>query len=200
MTATTEPVGLPPRPLTVADLEGMPDDGHRYELIDGVLIVSPAPRLLHQRAVVELVVRLHARVAQSLEVIVAPFAVRPDGQLPLFNQQTELQPDILVALRSALSEKDLPSAPLLAVEVLSPSTRMVDLTLKKAAYERMGTASFWVVDPDVPDVRVFELDDAHGAPAEYRLVAQVAGNDVLDVVRPFPLRLRPADLISEHRP
>ena len=49
MTAPTEPAGLPPGPLTVDDLEAMPDDGHRYELLDGVLIVSPAPRPLHQR-------------------------------------------------------------------------------------------------------------------------------------------------------
>jgi Uma2 family endonuclease len=200
MTATTQPVGLPPRPLTVADLEGIPDDGHRYELIDGVLIVTPTPRLLHQRAGFRLARLLDDVAPRDVEVLPAPLAVRPQGDLPLFEQQTELQPDILVALRTAFSEKDLPSAPLLAVEVLSPSTRMVDLTLKKAAYERMGTASFWVVDPDVPDVRVFELDDAPGAPAEYQLVAQVAGDETLDVVRPFPLRLRPADLICEHRP
>jgi Uma2 family endonuclease len=199
MTATTEPTGLPPRPLTVADLEGMPDDGHRYELLDGVLIVSPAPVWRHQMIVGQLFRRLDDAAEPELDVLFAPFAVRPEGHLPLFRQQTELQPDILVARHDAFSAKDLPSAPLLAVEVLSPSTRLVDLNLKKAAYERMGTASFWVVDPDVPDLRVFEADDAPGGSGEYRLVAHVAGEQVLEVGRPFPVRLRPADLTSRSR-
>jgi hypothetical protein len=58
MTATAEPAGLPPGPLTVADLEGMPNDGHRYELLDGVLIVSPAPGRGHQVMVGQLYKRL----------------------------------------------------------------------------------------------------------------------------------------------
>jgi Uma2 family endonuclease len=85
---TTLPWG---RPLTCADLDAMPDDGHRYELIDGTLIVSPAPRPLHQRVVTR-VWRLldDARPDDSFEVFVAPLDV-------ILSDDTLLQPDVLVA-------------------------------------------------------------------------------------------------------
>ena len=111
----------------------------------------------------------------------------------MHEQVTELQPDVLVARQADFTDRDLSTAPLLAVEVLSPSTRLIDLTLKKAAYERMGTASFWVVDPRVPEIRAFELDPQ--AP-EYRDVARVAGDDEFVASQPFPVRFRPAELLT----
>ena len=193
MTATVEPAGLPPgRALTVADLEAMPDDGHRYELLDGALIVSPAPGRSHQRVVVRLTVLLDSLTPPDVEVLVAPFAVRPQGHSPRSEQRTELQPDVLVALDADLTERDLPVPPLLAVEVLSPSTRLIDLNLKKAAYERMGAASYWVVDPVSAELWVFELGD-DGA---YRLVAHVTGDETFAAQLPFPVTIRPADLLS----
>lgn len=195
MTATTEPTGLPRRPLTVADLEGMPDDGHRYELLDGVLIVSPAPAMGHQLAVGRLFALFEAVAPPGLAVLPAPFAVRPQGREPLYRQQTELQPDVVVAPSADFTDRELPGAPLIAVEVLSPSTRLMDLNLKRAAYERMGTPSYWVVDPDAPSVRVFEAD-AGGA---YRQVAEAVGEALLELDRPFAVRLRPADLVAPRR-
>lgn len=190
MPATSDRTWLPPdRPLTVDDLEAMPDDGRRYELLDGVLLVSPAPRLLHQRIVMQLGTLLNVRTPSEFEVLSAPFAVHPDE-----SQSMELQPDLLVAVGGDLTDRDLPATPLLAVEVLSPSTRMVDLTLKRAAYERMGTPSYWVLDPDVPDLRVFELDGA-----EYRLVAHVRGEEAFEATRPFPVTVRPAALLRRDR-
>jgi Uma2 family endonuclease len=66
------------RPFTVADLEGMPDDGRRYELIDGELLVSPAPGWPHQEAAYTLYMLLRQACPPGLRVIGAPFAVRPD--------------------------------------------------------------------------------------------------------------------------
>jgi Uma2 family endonuclease len=139
------PDALPPiesggRPFTRADLERMPDDGRRYELIDGVLIVSPAPGRVHQRAVGRLYRRLDDACPPEFEVLIAPFAVG-------LEDDTEMQPDVIVALRDHLTDKDLPGPPALAVEVLSPSTRIYDLTAKRERFERAGTPSFWVVDP-----------------------------------------------------
>lgn len=191
MTATIEPAGLPPRPLTVADLGEMPVDGHRYELLDGVLIVSPAPGWGHQMIVVQLTVVLNAVAAADLDVLVAPFAVRPQGQLPLHEQVTELQPDVLVARHADFTDRDLPTAPLLAVEVLSPSTRLIDLNLKRAAYERMGTASFWLIDPTTVELWAYELDD-DGA---HQQIGHVEGEQVFRARRPFPVAVRPADLL-----
>lgn len=76
--------------------------------------------------------------------------------------------------------------------MLSPSTRIFDLTLKRAAYERMRTPSYWVLDPDGPDLRAFELDSA----GEYVLVAHVTEDEPFDATRPFPVRVVPAELLS----
>ena len=187
----TEPVGLPPRPLTVADLEGMPSDGHRYELLDGVPVVSPAPRPLHQYAVQRLTVLLDRAAPADLVVLFAPLAVRPESDRPLLEQRTELQPDLVVAARTAFTDVALEAAPLLAVEVLSPSTRLFDLNTKQAAYARMRTPSYWVADVDVPEVLVHELDGE-----DYRLTQRVVGGDELRASLPFPLAFRPSDLVG----
>jgi Uma2 family endonuclease len=110
------------RPQTVQDLEGMPDDGKRYELIDGMLIVSPAPSRWHQRMAYMLFGVLEQACPPEFEVIGAPFAVQ-------INNENELQPDVLVAWEADMTEKNLPTAPVLAVEVLSPSSVLKDFNL-----------------------------------------------------------------------
>ena len=122
------------RPLTVADLADRPDDGHRYELLDGVLIVTPAPSMRHQDAALSLAVLLRAACPPALKVLTAPFDVT-------LADDTVLQPDVLVFDRKQVTARDLPGAPLLAVEVLSPSTRRFDLHLKRSRYEAAGTAA-----------------------------------------------------------
>ena len=171
------------RPLTYADLENMPDDGHRYELIDGTLIVTPAPRMIHQRVVLNLATQLKASCLHELEVFVAALDV-------VLSDSTVMQPDVLVARRSDLTERNLPAAPVLAIEVLSPSTRRIDLGTKRLAFEAAGVPSYWVVDPDAPSLTVFELEGA-----TYREVGRVAGNETWKATRPFPVAVRPADLI-----
>lgn len=171
------------RPLSYADLDDMPDDGHRYELIDGTLIVTPAPRVIHQRAVLNLATQLKAFCPHELEVFVAALDV-------VLSESTVMQPDVLVARRSDLTERNLPAAPVLAVEVLSPSTRRIDLGTKRLAFEAAGVSSYWVVDPDEPSLTVFELEAA-----TYREVARVAGSETWEGTRPFPVAVRPAELI-----
>ncbi|MFN2494649.1 MAG: Uma2 family endonuclease [Pseudonocardiaceae bacterium] len=178
------------RPFTVRDLEAMPDDGHRYELIDGALIVTPAPGWSHQEMVIALAVQLRQECPQQLRVLVAPFAVQPD-------EDNEVQPDILVARFDDLTPRNLPVAPLLAVEMLSPNTKLIDLNSKKAAYERMGVVSYWVLDPAQPGrLTVFELDDKR----RYVEVACVEGDEVSTAERPFPVTIVPARLLDGLRP
>lgn len=179
-TVTTLPRG---RALTRADLEQVPDDGHRYELVDGALVVTPAPRHLHQRVVVNLVLRLHSACPDLLEVLVAPFDVA-------LADDTVMQPDVLVARRADLTERDLPSAPVLAVEVLSPSTRLIDLNLKKARFEVAGTEAYWVVDPLTARLTAWELRE--GAYVE---VADVAADVTFKTTVPFPVTIVPASLV-----
>ena len=186
MTAVTAPTALLPfgRPLVRADLERLPDDGHRYELIDGVLVVSPSPRHLHQRIVGNLYLLLRAGCPEDLEVVLAPFAVG-------LADDTEVQPDILVAPRSQFTERDLPGAPLLAIEVLSPSTRRVDLLLKRDRYGAAGIASYWLVDPDEPSLTVLELANGH-----YVERVRAVGGTPAAVRQPYPLEIVPARLLD----
>ena len=109
------------RPLTRRDLEALPDDdGRRWELVDGTLFVSPAPSHRHQTVLGNLHLLLRAACPPGLQVVLAPFAVA-------LADNREVQPDLLVAERDRFLAKELPGPPLLAVEVLSPSTRRVDL-------------------------------------------------------------------------
>ena len=106
----------PPRgePLTWRDLEDRPDDGRRYELIDGVLIVTPAPAWFHQRAVAGLYRTMYAACPADLEVLFAPLDVR-------LAEDTVLQPDLLVVRIAEMTQRGLIGhEPVLAVEVLSP--------------------------------------------------------------------------------
>lgn len=180
-TVTTLPRG---RPLTRADLDAMPDDGHRYELIDGSLVVTPAPSPRHQTVVLRLAVALDQPCPAYLRVLFAPLDVA-------LAEDTVVQPDLLVAPRAAFSDRDLPTAPLLAVEVLSPSTRHIDLTLKRARYESARCASYWVVDPDARTLTVFELEGD-----TYVQRAHVTGDEEYVADRPFPVTITPARLVD----
>jgi len=175
------------RPLVRADLDAMPDDGHRYELVDGVLVVSPAPSPLHQRAVGRLFRLLDDACPDHCEVVVAPLDV-------VLADDTVMQPDILVARRADFTPRDLPAPPLLAVEVLSPSTRRFDLMLKRSRFEAAGAGSYWVVDPGEPMLTAWDLVDSR-----YVEVAQVSGAETYAAQRPYEVTVSPAALVSSRR-
>ncbi|MBA2532600.1 MAG: Uma2 family endonuclease [Nocardioidaceae bacterium] len=180
-TVTTLPRG---RPLTRTDLDAMPDDGHRYELIDGTLIVTPAPSAQHQTAVLELAVLLRARSPGELQVFISPFDVA-------LAVDTIMQPDLLVARRADVTEHNLPTAPVLAVEVLSPSTHRMDVTLKRARFEAARCPSYWVIDADEPSLTVWQLRKR-----AYEQVGHVVGEAVFNAEQPFAIDIRPVDLTT----
>jgi Uma2 family endonuclease len=163
----------------------MRDDGNRYELIDGMLIVSPSPGRRHQRIVYRLFGVLAQACPAEYDVIGARFAVRTDDE-------NELQPDVLVGWEKDFTEKNLPTAPQLTVEVLSPSSMINDFNNKKAAYERMGTPSYWIIDPDGPVLTVFELDED----GKYQQVAETKGGTTFDATQPYPVRIVPTELLD----
>lgn len=173
------------RPFTVADLDRMPDDGHRYELLDGALIVSPRPTNPHQEVAMELAVRLRSACPRDLRVIPEP-AVQ-------LSATTEFAPDIAVIRRAQVNAAKCTVPPLLVVEIRSPSTALIDLGRKKAAYEQFGVPAFWVVDPRVkkPSLTVFEL--AGGC---YKQVAQVSGDEPYRAERPFRVEVIPSVLVA----
>jgi Uma2 family endonuclease len=87
--------------------------------------------------------------------------------------------------------------PLLVVEVRSPSTALIDLNRKKAAYERFGVESYWVMVPDrdKPELIVFELRDGR-----YKDTAHVAGDEAFAAVRPFVVEIVPSRLVAGLQP
>lgn len=170
------------RGLTVADIEAMPDDGNRHELIDGVLVVSPPPMTSHAIAVSHLLVALSLAAPPEIRVLTAPSAV-------IIDDHTWVEPDIVVAAKSDFGEKYLERTPLLVVEVLSPGTRLHDLNVKFERYERAGIPSYWVVDPDVPRLIAWERADGR-----YTKVADVVGAAPWTARLPFDVTVVPAEL------
>ncbi|WP_162449757.1 Uma2 family endonuclease [Phytoactinopolyspora mesophila] len=169
---------------TVDDLTQLPDDGLRYELVDGMLLVSPAPTPIHQRAVRQLTLALEAACPSHLEVFFAPLDWQPD-------QRNSLEPDLLVVAKKDIGEK-LITAPLrLAVEVMSASSRLRDTTLKFAKYAEGGVESYWIVDPSKPSIVAYDLRDG-----EYVQVGYGDRDTSVALANPFPVTVVPASLVA----
>jgi Uma2 family endonuclease len=173
------------RPFTVTELDRMPDDGRRYELVDGVLVVSPRPIMAHQEVAAELLVLLRRECPAELRAVAEP-AVQ-------LSARTEFDPDIVVVRRGQLARAKVTEPPYLVVEVRSPKTALVDLNTKKAAYEQFDVDSYWIVVPDVarPELVVFELRDGR-----YEQVGHVIGDQPFRTTRPFPVEVVPARLVA----
>lgn len=164
------------------------DDGLRYELLDGEILVTPSPVTVHQRAVGRLLVVLAPVVPAGHELLPAPF----DVVLDTGEGDTILQPDLLLARASDLAEENLPAPPLLAVEVLSPTTWHRDLGEKMAAYATAGVLHYWVVTPQTPGLTVHRL----GSDARYVEVMHVEGDEVARVEEPFTVSVAPRALVA----
>jgi Uma2 family endonuclease len=169
------------RLLTIDDLDRFPNDGNRYELIEGSLHVTPSPIRPHQEGVAN-VFRLIDRAAPpDLTVLFAPMDV-------VLGPATVLQPDILVFRVAEQDYQKIWTTPLLTVEVLSPSTRLYDLSLKLEVYRTAGVGSYWVVDTENHEVQIW--DWSGDEPVEHK----VSGDDELTVTFPFEVTIRPSAL------
>ncbi|WP_210418200.1 Uma2 family endonuclease [Ruania zhangjianzhongii] len=168
---------------TVDDLDRLPDDGLQYELLDGLLLVTPAPVPVHQRVIGNLYLLLRAACPPGYEVFLAPLDWRPD-------LRTSLQPDLLVVRNEDVGPANVTAPLVLAVEVLSPSTRRKDLVLKRSKYEECGVSHYWIIDPVEPSLLALDLDDDR-----YVTSIEVRGTDRADLDRPFPITVVPGDLV-----
>lgn len=178
--ASLQPPGL----LTIDDLDDFPDDGNRYELIDGELLVSPTPAVRHQWLSANLFTALARHAPDQLAVMFAPVGVE-------LGHDTHVEPDLLVVPKTAMGGRKLDGRPVLVVEILSPSSRRTDAVRKRRVYERMGIPSYWIADPEAPSLTVLEL-----VGDEYREVASAEGAETLRVEVPYPLTLVPEDLVA----
>jgi Uma2 family endonuclease len=135
---------------TVDDLERFPDDGNRYELLDGQLLVTPSPNVFHQVASMRIALVLaNALVPSGIGHVVGPGVVTTP---PL----TQLQPDVL-----AFPSRFPPDSKWaeidenwLAVEIISRSSRVYDREFKRDAYLALGVREVWLVDPRAKTIEV----------------------------------------------
>lgn len=177
---------IPTQPVSYDEWLAMPETMLPVDVVDGMVVVSPSPRGLHQVAVENLFGLLAAAAPAGTRAAVAP----RDWvlwQVPLRVRQ----PDVMVVTDAQAKADRLTEAPLLAVEVLSPGSRETDLVHKPAEYAEAGLTHLWLVDPDVPEVVVRRLVDGHWVD-----VARAEGDQVLEVAEPFSIRLRPRDLTN----
>ncbi|GAB3763609.1 Uma2 family endonuclease [Microlunatus parietis] len=174
----------PGEPFTKAHLELLPDDGRRSELLDGVLIVSPTPTWLHQRALLNLMMLLHRDCPPELEVLPGPLNID-------ISEDSVLRPDLLVVRRDRLGEVHLAGMPDLVVEVLSPETHRFDLDLKRGRYEDAGCPNYWVVDPDAPSIVMWDMVDGR-----YREAGRAEGDTELCPTSPYHVVANPARLVD----
>ena len=138
---------------TYQDYRSIPEDHRRHEIIDGGLLVTPLPRLIHQWVAGNLLVLLRSRVdADDLGIVVGPVTLHLRDDLVL-------EPDLVFILRDRLGiadpEGDVHGPPDLVVEILSPSTRSYDRNLKRKRYLESGVAELWLVDVDGRVVEVW---------------------------------------------
>jgi Uma2 family endonuclease len=131
---------------TREEVLALPDDGNRYELLDGELLVSPSPKAIHQLALAELYKKLYPYVDQHRlgQALFSPADLDfRSGQL--------LQPDLFVVEfstpRGQVPEWEHVGIPFLIVEILSPSTAWYDRNKKRVRFQRSGVAEYWILDP-----------------------------------------------------
>jgi len=149
-------VGPPQGRWTYADYAALPDDGNRYEIIAGVLYMTPAPGIGHQSVSARMVTFLvtHVEFAGLGRVFAAPVDVE-------LTPDTVVQPDIVVVLSASLhriTPSRIIGAPDLVVEILSPGTAGYDRREKQDAYARAGVGEYWIVDPGAQTVELLTLD------------------------------------------
>lgn len=190
--ATTEPTtgrtvlpGVPP--FSVDDLLKFPDDGNRYELFNGSLLVSPAPTPLHQRAIFRAQLILDSARPPDLEPL-STVNVRVSDKDFYIPDLAVVPVTSVEAVRLMFSPADIR----LAVEVVSPSTQARDRLLKTEAYAAAGIPVYWRIElAEGPTVYVYELDgETYRPPAAYK-----AGS-VVTLHEPYPVSFDPADLIE----
>jgi Uma2 family endonuclease len=169
--ALTKPAGT----WTYEDLFALPDDGRRYEIIEGELFEMPPPNLAHATVIANLIALLVPIVkALGGRWYTAPVGVFIAGANPV-------EPDIVVILPGGAARREqrgIEGPPDLVVEVLSPSNQTHDVVTKRAHYGRAGVREYWIVNPETRSVDILTL--SHNA---LRLTQSASGND--DVSSPL---------------
>lgn len=166
---------------TADQVRALPDDGNRYEVVHGELLLTPAPRALHQEVVRRLLVRLSLYLETEAvgHVLPAPADIS-------WGADTLVQPDVFVVPLEQARTLDWSRMKrlLLVAEVLSPSSARADRFTKRIEYQRQGVPLYWVVDPEQRQVEVWTPVDTAPRLEPERLVWEPA-----EATQPFELDL-----------
>ena len=163
------------------DVQQLPDDGNRYEAIDGELYVTPAPSIRHQRISMRLTLILNGMLVEPGlgELFFAPTGV----EFPVTEEG--VRPDLLFVSnerRGILADPWIRGAPDLVIEILSPTTAHRDRGVKRKLYDRQGVSVYWIVDPDARAIEVwtFGAEPGHGRYTDV-LPVTLAGEEVGEI-------------------
>lgn len=168
---------------TTADLRSLPDDGHRWELIDGSLTVSPSATADHN-------IIAHWVAGALMDANPSDdFLVSTDQSITL-DSHNELRPDVIVAPVDYLQRTPFPiTGTRLVVEVVSPSSVLRDTEVKRTLYARFGVPAYWIITAavDEPTIRLAELvlDEPAG---QYRFVTHYTAG-IFQTQVPWPVRI-----------
>jgi Uma2 family endonuclease len=166
--------------LSYAAYAEIPADGQRWEFLDGEVFVTPAPSPAHQFAVLRV-----GRFLEDSSAAFDPNAIAFVSPIDVILTDAEIvQPDAVVARRGQVSDRGIEGAPLLLVEVVSPTRPGLDREVKARRYAANGVERFWLADPIARTVECFGLVDGR-----YVRLAAGTGNDTLAIAPGLTLEL-----------
>src|SRR5829696_6786459 len=179
------------RPYTVEDLASIPDDGRRYEVIGGELVVSPAPTTKHQRVSFRLsrILGDYLERVGSGEAFAAPIDV-------FLGKHDIVQPDLIVILHrhaGRVTDAGIEGAPDIVIEITSPSSQRMDWIRKSATYATFGVPEYWIVDPETQTILVQALVDGRYQSSEGHVRSVQLPDLVVDPRDVFALPQRPGN-------
>lgn len=163
-----------PQPYYTADMvRAMPEDGNKYEVVYGELLVTPAPRPLHEIVVA----RLTFLLTQYMQIYPIGFVFGVPGDITWGRVDVLVQPDVFVAPLDELRALDWEQLHhlLLVAEVLSPSSAQSDRFAKRKRYQDAVVPVYWIVDADKQNVEIWTPDDAFPRVEQQRLTWHPAG-------------------------
>lgn len=158
------------QPVTYEVYAAMPDDGQRYEVIEGVLeVMSPSPTFTHQDISMQLTFSFFRHCESDYKILSAPLDV-------ILSNTNVLQPDLILIHRSRLhivTSRGIEGVPDLVVEILSPGSRKRDKVKKLTVYEKHGVPEYWIIDPQTRVLEQYQMDES----GLYRLLNLFEGDE-----------------------
>lgn len=176
--------------FTYSDYLLLPDNGKRYEILEGELLMSPAPNAKHQTTLIRLVRILSAYVEKNIlgQVFIAPFDV-------VISKNDVVQPDLIfIPTKNEFKIKSshMEGAPDLVVEIVSPGSAQRDRIIKRKIYALHGVKEFWLVHPEKEQIQILRLEKG-----DFKRIAELKREDILTSPLLSGLEIRLVDVFPE---